>query len=171
MNKLLTLSGITSALLVAILFFYPVQVQPPATVTDYKQLACMAKNIYYEAAHEPFQGKIAVAVITMNRVKHTAFPDNVCDVVYERNRRVCQFSWTCEKYKNKKINHAMYMESIEAARQVMQGRASIDILDDALYYHADYVNPRWNKRKVAKIGRHIFYEPRNQRQLPHNQKI
>jgi spore germination cell wall hydrolase CwlJ-like protein len=26
-----------------------------------------------------------------------------------------------------------------------------------MYYHADYVNPGWNKEKVAKIGRHIFY--------------
>lgn len=170
MNKLLTASGIITILLAASFFLYPAQIQKPATLTDYKQLACMAKNIYFEAGHEPFQGKIAVAVITMNRVKHRAFPDNVCDVVYERNKRVCQFSWTCEKKKSK-INQAKFMESIEAARLVMQGRAHIDILDDALYYHADYVNPQWNKRKVAKIGRHIFYEPRNKHKLPHNQTI
>jgi spore germination cell wall hydrolase CwlJ-like protein len=30
-------------------------------------------------------------------------------------------------------------------------------LDQALYYHADYVNPRWGKEKLATIGRHIFY--------------
>jgi spore germination cell wall hydrolase CwlJ-like protein len=30
-------------------------------------------------------------------------------------------------------------------------------MEDALYYHADYVNPRWGKVKVGKIGRHIFY--------------
>ena len=153
-----------------IFILYPVKINKTVEITDYKQLACRAKNIYFEAGHEPFEGKIAVAVITMNRVKHNAFPDNVCDVVYERNRRTCQFSWTCEKKRNK-INHAKYIESIEAARLVMQGKASIDILEDALYYHADYVNPRWNKQRVAKIGRHIFYEPRNQRQYPHNQKI
>ena len=28
----------------------------------------------------------------------------------------------------------------------------------ALYYHADYVNPKWGKPKVGQIGRHIFYK-------------
>ena len=29
---------------------------------------------------------------------------------------------------------------------------------NALYYHATYVNPGWNKNKVVtKIGNHIFY--------------
>jgi hypothetical protein len=29
---------------------------------------------------------------------------------------------------------------------------------NALYYHATYVNPGWNKHKVVtKIGNHIFY--------------
>ncbi|MBJ7298438.1 MAG: cell wall hydrolase [Dolichospermum sp.] len=37
-----------------------------------------------------------------------------------------------------------------------------EILDDvtkgALYYHADYVNPRWKLIKTTTIGRHIFYK-------------
>jgi hypothetical protein len=29
----------------------------------------------------------------------------------------------------------------------------------ALFYHADYVSPNWkNLQKVTQIGRHIFYE-------------
>jgi spore germination cell wall hydrolase CwlJ-like protein len=148
------------AIVLMIFIFYPVKIDKTIQVSEYKQLACMAKNIYFEAGHEPFEGKIAVAQITMNRLNHQSFPKTVCDVVYERNKRTCQFSWTCEK-KTNKINQEKYVESIEAARLVMQGKASIDILKDALYYHADYVNPKWNKLKVAKIGRHIFYEPRN----------
>ncbi len=27
-----------------------------------------------------------------------------------------------------------------------------------IYYHADYVNPKWNKEKIGKIGLHIFYK-------------
>jgi uncharacterized protein YyaL (SSP411 family) len=30
-------------------------------------------------------------------------------------------------------------------------------LKNALYYHADYVNPGWNKPRLEKIGHHIFY--------------
>ena len=33
-----------------------------------------------------------------------------------------------------------------------------DITKGALYYHADYVNPRWKLEKTTVIGRHIFYK-------------
>jgi spore germination cell wall hydrolase CwlJ-like protein len=33
-------------------------------------------------------------------------------------------------------------------------------LEHALFYHAVYVNPRWPKDRITKIGRHIFYKPR-----------
>jgi len=32
-----------------------------------RQLTCLAKNIYHEAASEPFEGKVAVAQVTINR--------------------------------------------------------------------------------------------------------
>jgi spore germination cell wall hydrolase CwlJ-like protein len=33
-------------------------------------------------------------------------------------------------------------------------------LETALFYHADYINPFWklSESKIAKIGKHIFYE-------------
>ena len=66
-----------------------------------KQLECLAKNIYFEAATEPFEGKVAVAQVTMNRVESGKFPADVCDVVFQKNtfynRVVCQFSWYCEE--------------------------------------------------------------------------
>ena len=30
-------------------------------------------------------------------------------------------------------------------------------MKNALYYHADYVNPNWRLPKIDQIGRHIFY--------------
>jgi len=33
-----------------------------------QQLECLTRNIYWEAASEPFEGKVAVAQVTMNRV-------------------------------------------------------------------------------------------------------
>jgi spore germination cell wall hydrolase CwlJ-like protein len=30
-------------------------------------------------------------------------------------------------------------------------------LKDALYYHATYINPGWNRKKITTIGHHIFY--------------
>ena len=57
----------------------------PTSVVIDQELNCMAMNIYREAAGEPFEGKVAVAQVTMNRVNHTDFPKSVCAVVYEKN--------------------------------------------------------------------------------------
>ena len=47
-----------------------------------KQISCLQKNVYFEAAVESTAGKLAVAHVTYNRVKNKYFPDNFCDVVY-----------------------------------------------------------------------------------------
>lgn len=128
-----------------------------------RQLACLAKNIYYEAGSEPFEGKIAVAQVTMNRVNSGQFPNDVCRTIYQKNviydKVICQFSWTCDRVTGPRpINAINYEQSMEAAKKVLLEDFKLPSLKDALYYHADYVNPGWKKEKVAKIGRHIFYK-------------
>jgi spore germination cell wall hydrolase CwlJ-like protein len=49
---------------------------------------------------------------------------------------------------------------MEVAKKVLLENFRLDSLKDAMYYHADYVNPRWQKEKITKIGRHIFYKDR-----------
>ena len=122
-----------------------------------RELKCLADNIYYEAGNQSTQGKLAVAAVTINRVKSPKFPKSVCAVVYQRTKRVCQFSWVCEG--NKSIRSAQqYSESKKVAEKVLLSGANHGILGrNVLFYHADYVNPRWNLRRVAKIGDHIFY--------------
>lgn len=128
-----------------------------------KELDCLARNIYWEAAGEPFEGKVAVAQVTLNRVASPDFPMEVCQVVYQRdvfrNRIVCQFSWFCERnHLFRPIRPEEYAEAQKVARQVLLEDFRLPGLEKALYYHADYVNPRWKKPVITKIGRHIFYE-------------
>ena len=127
-----------------------------------KQLDCLAINIYKEAGYEPFEGKVAVGQVTVNRVLSEDFPSDICGVVYQkdfkRSKTVCQFSWYCDRvHKNRAVNPVAYEESYTVAKMVLLEGFRLDSLDEALYYHADYVNPRWGFKKVAKIGRHIFY--------------
>ena len=129
-----------------------------------RQLDCLAINIYREAGYEPFEGKVAVAQVTMNRVEHPKFPKDVCAVVYEKNnwsgRIVCQFSWYCDStHRNRPIG-AGYEESYEVAKRVLLEGFRLPGLTDALFYHADYVNPRWRYDRIQQIGTHIFYRPR-----------
>ena len=64
---------------------------------------CLALNVYFEARSEPINAQFAVAEVTMNRVNSDAYPDTVCEVVWQRK----QFSWTHDgKSDNPKDGHA-----------------------------------------------------------------
>ncbi len=131
-----------------------------------QQLDCLAINIYREAGYEPFEGKVAVAQVTMNRVKDGRFGKDVCGVVYQKNvvmeKVVCQFSWACDSvHKNRPINKAAYNESYEVAKKVLLEGFELSVLKEALYYHANYVNPQWPLQKIGQIGQHIFYKPKS----------
>ena len=133
-----------------------------------KQLDCLAINVYREAGHEPFEGKVGVAQVTMNRVKDGRFGKDVCGVVFQKNvvmeKVVCQFSWACNSvHKNRPINKEAYNESYAVARKVLLENFRLDILKDALYFHAVYVNPQWNLDRIGTIGQHIFYKQKESR--------
>lgn len=128
-----------------------------------KTLDCLAINIYREAGHEPFEGKVAVAQVTLNRANSHKFPSDVCAVVYQKTRFtgrvVCQFSWYCNsKHRNRPVNQPAYEESYRVAKMVFLENFRLESIQDALYYHADYVNPNWKLKRITKIGTHIFYE-------------
>ena len=129
----------------------------------FKQLDCLAKNIYWEAASESFEGKVAVAQVTLNRVESGKFGKDICTTVYQKNiiyeKVICQFSWVCEgTWKTKPVMSKNYADSEEVAKKVYMENFRLPGLNDAMYYHADYVNPGWGKQQVAKIGHHIFYK-------------
>ena len=139
-----------------------------ATADDRKSIDCLAKNIYWEASNEPLRGKKAVAQVTVNRTEDERFPDDICGVVYERDKvkvkgrmkTICQFSWTCMTAKNKTPrNEENWEEALRIAHKFVLDAHELPELDEALFYHADYVRPRWAKKmvKIEKIGAHIFY--------------
>jgi len=128
-----------------------------------KQLECLTRNIYWEAASEPFEGKVAVAQVTMNRVVSGKFGSGVCGVVYQKNvfyeKVVCQFSWACEtNHKIKPVSPNKWAESEEVAKKVLLENFRLPGLTQAMYYHATYVNPGWRLQRVTQIGQHIFYK-------------
>lgn len=127
-----------------------------------RQLECLTRNIYWESASEPFEGKVAVAQVTINRVESGKFAKDICGVVYQKNviydKVVCQFSWFCDgSSKIKPIYPAHWKESEEVAKKVLLEGFRLPSMKNALYFHADYVKPQWNKPRVGQFGRHIFY--------------
>jgi spore germination cell wall hydrolase CwlJ-like protein len=138
------------------------QASPVTAQLRQKQLDCLARNIYHEAGYESFEGKVAVAQVTINRAESGQFPSDICQVVYQKNivyeRVLCQFSWYCDNASLKKpMNGPVYTESMEVAKKVLLEGFRLPSIKSALYFHGDYINPKWGKQPVAKIGRHIFY--------------
>jgi len=133
---------------------YPV---PPKIEYSQEEITCLAENIFYETLGEPIEGKLAVATVTMNRVRHRRFPNTICEVVYQRNQRGCQFSWTCGA--KTKFVQSLYEEHYNLAKEFLTYEMELDRLNDALFFHATYVNPQWGfAKKIEQIGNHIFYE-------------
>ena len=130
-----------------------------------RQLACLARNVFYEANGEPMAGQMAVAQVTVNRARSGLFPKDLCAVVSQStvvgsNTRVCQFSWYC----NSDLNKARVIKSSEssyiAAKKVfLEGQKVAYIDKDVMWFHEDSIkiNPRWPHRVVTKIGNHVFY--------------
>ena len=136
--------------------------QITAAVRD-RQLGCLAKNIYYEAGGEPFEGKVAVAQVTLNRADSGQFSGDICRVIYQKNivyeKVLCQFSWVCDRVADSRpVNKAVYDESMAVAKKVLLEGFRLPGLTEAMYFHGDYINPGWKRTKVAHIGRHIFYK-------------
>ena len=131
-----------------------------------RQLACLARNVFYEANGEPMAGQMAVAQVTVNRAKSGLFPNDLCAVVTQStitgsDTRVCQFSWYCdEQFNKKKIISKNSPSYIAAKRVLVEGQKVAKIDKDVMWFHEDSVkvNPRWPHKVATKIGNHVFYK-------------
>ena len=126
----------------------------------FEELYCLAKNIYFESRNQPKIGKIAVAQVTLNKVKSDKFPSTVCEVIYQggERRNRCQFSWYCDGKKDEPTNGPAWDDSVYLALLVY-GDGFLDVTEGALWYHATYVSPSWAEhyQKTVRINNHIFY--------------
>ena len=125
-----------------------------------RSLDCMTAAIYYEAATEPLDGQRAVAQVILNRVRHPAYPNTVCGVVFEgaQRRTGCQFSFTCDGSLRRQPMPTHWGRSREVAAAALSGYVYAPV-GLALNYHANYVVPNWasSLSKNANVGLHIFY--------------
>jgi spore germination cell wall hydrolase CwlJ-like protein len=136
----------------------------PASVFSAQEQRCLASAIYFEARGEPVKGQAAVAQVILNRVRNPAYPKSICGVVYQnmtwRNR--CQFSFACDRIKDRITSPKHYEIAEEVALAVTSGRIWLPEVGSSTHYYADYVSPRWARTMdlMNRIGRHLFYRTR-----------
>ena len=128
--------------------------------TRARALECLTSAIYYEAAQEPTDGQRAVAQVVLNRVRHPAFPNSVCGVVYEGSTRStgCQFTFTCDGSMARAPVPSLWNRARNVAEAALNGSVYAPA-GHATHYHANYVVPYWASSlvKTAVEGAHIFY--------------
>ncbi|HHY81792.1 MAG TPA: spore cortex-lytic enzyme [Clostridiales bacterium] len=108
----------------------------------------LARAVHAEARGEPYIGKVAVAAVILNRVKHPDFPNTIAGVIYQ------PLAFTAVA--DGQINLAPDEESIRAARDALNGW---DPTYGAIYYY----NPAkttskwiWSRPVHIVIGNHRF---------------
>ena len=146
--------------------FKVVKAQQQQTKILERQLACLARNVFYEANGEPMAGQMAVAQVTVNRARSGLFPNDLCAVVAQStivggDTKVCQFSWYCDSDLNKSRVIKPWEPSYIAAKKVfLEGQKVAKIDKDVMWFHEDSVkvNPRWPHKVATKIGNHVFYK-------------
>ncbi|WP_336973143.1 cell wall hydrolase [Sphingobium aromaticiconvertens] len=121
---------------------------------------CMTSAIYYEAASESDDGQRAVGQVVLNRVRHPAFPNSVCGVVFQGSERRtgCQFSFTCDGSLARIPSVQGWARARRIASEVLAGHVFAPV-GWATHYHTDWVAPYWapTLTKISVIGAHIFY--------------
>jgi N-acetylmuramoyl-L-alanine amidase len=108
----------------------------------------LAKAVHGEARGEPYIGKVAVAAVILNRVRHPDFPNTIAGVIYQ------PLAFTAVA--DGQINLTPDEESIRAARDALNGW---DPTYGAIYYY----NPAkatskwiWSRPVHLTIGKHKF---------------
>ena len=120
-----------------------------------RDMRCLAQAVYFEARGEPLEGQLAVARVVINRAESSVFPDDYCSVVTQRS----QFSFVKGgSIPQPKTSSPAWKRAVAVARIAHQELWDSPA-DDALYFHATYVKPRWARQKQARatLARHVFY--------------
>lgn len=128
--------------------------------TAERSLECLTSAVYYEAATESEDGQRAVAQVVLNRLRHPAFPNSVCGVVFQGSERStgCQFTFTCDGAIMRAPNRAYWERARRIAREALAGKVYKPV-GWATHYHTNWVVPYWSASltKLANVGSHIFY--------------
>lgn len=112
--------------------------------SDRDLLACL---IYCEAGAEPYEGKLAVGSVVMNRCMSGAFPDTIVGVIYQSG----QFAPVASGRLAERLMLGANDDCYRAADAVMSGTNNIG---DCLFFRTVI-----DGIEGTIIGNHIFYNP------------
>ncbi|MBN7771773.1 cell wall hydrolase [Clostridium aminobutyricum] len=116
-----------------------------------KDLDVLARLITAEAQGEPYDAKVAVGAVVMNRVESGLWAATIKDVIYQNINGYYQFTPVANGW----INKPAESESIKAAQAALSG---VDPTSGAQFYYDDKATNTWilSKPISVQIG-HMTY--------------
>jgi len=123
-----------------------------------RDIECLTQAVYYEARGETPAGQRAVAQVVLNRTRHSAYPNTVCAVVFQRTSTTCQFSFACDGSANRPVDLRAWRRAEQVAAKALDGAVMAEV-GNATHFHVARISPSWSSQlhRVNQIGSHIFY--------------
>lgn len=116
-----------------------------AVSADADEVKLLAALIQCEAGNQPYEGRVAVGAVVMNRVKSGAYPNSIYGVIYASGQFTPALNGTVAGvYNSGKIADANY----QAAQAAINGETTVG---SALHFR------RANGREGIIIGAHVFW--------------
>ena len=116
-----------------------------AVSADADEVKLLAALIQCEAGNQPYEGRVAVGAVVMNRVKSAAYPNSIYSVIYASGQFTPALNGTVAKvYNSGNISEQNY----QAAQAAINGETTVG---DALHFR------RCNGHEGIIIGAHVFW--------------
>lgn len=116
-----------------------------------EELDLLARLIMAETESQPYEAKLAVGAVVMNRVKSGLFAPTISEVINQNINGYYQFT----PVENGWINRPANEECIRAAKEALSG---VDNTNGSLFYYDDSTTNQWilSKTVAVKYGRMIY---------------
>lgn len=117
-------------------------------VSDRSNVYLLAQVIEGEAADEPYEGKVAVGAVIVNRMQSGSFPTSLPGVIFQPG--------AFESVSNGQYTRQVSTESLRAAQEALSGW---DPSGGALFFWNPFKPVSswiWSRSLVTQIGRHVF---------------
>lgn len=116
--------------------------------------ALLARLIEAEAEGEPYQGKVAVGAVVLNRLYDNDFPNNIKDIIYQVDELGCyQFSPVLD---GRLFSVSTGYDSLKAADEALAG---VDPTGGAVFFfNPSKISNQWllSKPIIYQVGEHVF---------------
>ncbi len=112
--------------------------------SDISEVQLLGALIQCEAGNQPYEGKVAVGAVVMNRVRSGAYPDTIYGVISASG----QFSPASNGALNRRLQNGVSESCLQAAQEAINGYSNVG---DATHFR------RVGAHEGIEIGGHVFW--------------